>query len=550
MTNEAKRRVRQSFIVGSLTSSAGVFLSKAIGLFYVVPFTAIATEDNMVFYNDAYTYYNVLLQICSAGLPFAIASIIAKYAGRDDYKTVLLVRKLSTFLLSAAGLVMALVFALVSVPLSRSALGPEATALDITRMSVTFRILSLALFFVPLLYSYRSFYQGFKDLKAYADSQVIEQFARVAALLGMGSLAVYALKLDRIWSIYMAVLATSIGALTALAYYVHYDRRHIGPIRRAARAQKSAPMKGGDILKELLAFGIPYLIVAFFGNSQALINTQYFMPVTTGLGLDYEKAKIIKSIINLQCDKLTSIPQVLGIGFSAGIVPYMTVALDKRDMNELHKYIRECLDTVLYIGIPVCFCMLVLARPIYYIMYGGRYLDLGEECLMYSSMLGLCTTITPICSSMMMTLHLRKESIFYLGVGFAVKCITFYPLIRYTGYTGSITSSILCSATIIYLCLAKIKNKFDVEYAATGKRMLKMILCCICMNGIFAIFRLLGFGFSETSRTTALLQLAAYGLAGMIVYFYTTSLMKIPQAIFHMSFSEGIRKILGKGRRA
>ncbi len=549
MTSETNKRVKQSFIVGSLTSSAGVFLSKAIGLFYVVPFAAIATEDNMVFYNDAYTYYNVLLQICSAGLPFAIAAIIAKYANRDDYKTVLLIRRLSTFMLGAAGLVMALIFAMISSPLARSALGPEATALDVDRMTITFRILSIALFFVPLLYSYRSFYQGFKDLKVYADSQVIEQFARVAALLGMGAVAVYVLKLDRIWAIYTAVLATSIGALTALAYYVHYDKRHIGPIRRAARAQKTSAMKGGTLVREMLAFGIPYLIVAFFGNSQALINTQYFMPVTTSLGLDYEKAKIIKSIINLQCDKLTSIPQVLGIGFSAGIVPYMTVALEKRDMNELHKYIRECLDTVLYIGIPVCFCMLVLARPIYFIMYGGKYLDLGEECLMYSSLLGLCTTITPICSSMMMTLHLRKESIFYLGVGFAVKCITFYPLIKYTGYTGSITSSILCSATIIYLCLAKIKNKFDVEYAATGKRMLKMLLCCICMNGIFAVLRLIGFNFSETNRGMALLQLAVYGLAGMIVYFYTTSLMKIPQAIFHVSFGEGIKKMIRRGRK-
>ena len=60
MSEAGEKRIRQSFIAGSLTSSAGIFLSKAIGLFYVVPFTAIAGQENMVFYTSAYNYYNVL----------------------------------------------------------------------------------------------------------------------------------------------------------------------------------------------------------------------------------------------------------------------------------------------------------------------------------------------------------------------------------------------------------------------------------------------------------------------------------------------------------
>ena len=47
--------------------------------------------------------------------------------------------------------------------------------------------------------------------------------------------------------------------------------------------------------------------------------------------MPYETAKLLYGIIQMQCDKLTSIPQVLGIGFSAGIVPYMTIALENRD---------------------------------------------------------------------------------------------------------------------------------------------------------------------------------------------------------------------------
>ena len=548
MTSDEKKKVKSSFIAGSLTSSAGVFLSKLVGLLYVSPLHSLATLNNMDYYSAAYNYYSVLLQICSAGLPYAVAAIIAKYASKDDWKTVMLVRRLSIGILSAFGFAMAVIFAAVSGPLSSSVLGPEATAADLQKQKITFIILSLALFLVPILYSYRSFYQGLKDLKSYADSQVIEQFVRVGFLLGMGWVCIYIFGLDRVWAVYMAALGTSIGALGALFYYLRYDRRHIGPIRRAARNQTTRPVDHKVLMKELFAFGVPYLITAIFGNSQVLVNTQFFVSTMTSMGMDYQLARNLYTIIQLNCDKLTSIPQVLGIGFSSGIVPYMTISLEQRNFKELRKNIRACLDTVLYIGIPVCWALFTLARPIYFVLYGADRLDYAEVCMQWEALLALCTTITPICTSMMLTLHLRKESIFYLGVGFAVKCVTFYPLMRATGYTGAITSSILCSAAIIYLSLAKIHNRYKVSYQATLVRAVKMLLACFAISGAFALMKLAGLEISLSSRPMALLGLAAYAAVDGLLYLYLTMQMKIPQAIFHVSGKGALRRILRQGR--
>lgn len=553
MTESQKSRVKQSFILGSLTSSAGIFLAKAIGLFYVVPFTSLATENNMIFYSSAYTFYSVLLQVCTAGLPYATAAVVAKYADRDDWRSVILVRKLSAGILMVSGFVMALFFVLASGSLSARVLGASATAADIATMRTTFIILALALFIVPILSSYRGFYQGLKDLKVYANTQVIEQFARVIFLLGMGWVFVRLLKMNNIWAVYMAVLSTSVGALVGILYYVWYDRRHYGPVARAARAQTTEPVERNQLLMEIFAFGLPYLLSTIFGNSQTIINTRFFVPVTTGLGLNYDTAKLISGIIQVQCDKLTSIPQVLGIGFSAGIVPYMTTALEKNDMTELRKNITDCLDTVLFIAVPVCFAMFALARPIYYVMYGGHNLDYGEICLSYAALLALVTTLTPICSSTMMTVRLRKESIVYLGVGFLVKCVTFYPLIKYIGYTGAILSSVLCSMTIIYLDLAKIKNRYGVVFGNTWKRFFKMLIACLCMNAVFAIFRIAGFRITEASRILALGELAVYGICGILVYLYVSSLMKLPQAIFGKSLKDILMAVLRRiipGKRA
>ena len=119
---------------------------------------------------------------------------------------------------------------------------------------------------------------------------------------------------------------------------------------------------------------------------------------------------------------------------------------------------------------------------------------------------------------------------------------------RATGYTGAITSSILCSVAIIYLSLAKIHNRYQVSYRATVFRAVKMLLACFAVSGAFALMRLAGFDISLSSRPMALLGLAVYAAVGGLLYLYLTMQMKIPQAIFHVSGKGVLRRIFRQGR--
>ena len=93
-----KKSRKQSIVAGALTGSAGIFVTKALSLLYVIPFNEIAKEAT-VFYSYAYTVYDAVLQVCLSGLPFAIATLVAKYATKDDYATVRLVKKFLEVLL-------------------------------------------------------------------------------------------------------------------------------------------------------------------------------------------------------------------------------------------------------------------------------------------------------------------------------------------------------------------------------------------------------------------------------------------------------------------
>ena len=91
---------------------------------------------------------------------------------------------------------------------------------------------------------------------------------------------------------------------------------------------------------------------------------------------------------------------------------------------------------------PLNFCLFALASPIYCIMYGKGNLSLGAEMLAWSACL-LALTGTSFRRSaalLMMSLRFRRQSILYLIIGFIVKLITFFPLVKYTGFSGAITS--------------------------------------------------------------------------------------------------------------
>ena len=536
-------RIKQSFIAGALTSSAGIFVSKALGLIYVSPLSRMAGADNTVFYSYGYTYYNILLQICSAGLPFAIAALVSKYATRNDYKTVLLLRKLAISIMLGMGFILCVTFLFIANPLAKQALGAQASSADIDILVNVFRILVLSVLTVPFLSSFRCFWQGLKELKPYAFSQVLEQFVRVFSMLALGAFCVYVLQLDGVYAIYMAMFSTFLAAAVALIYYFKFDKANIGWVRRAARNQTKRPARAKKVVVELIAFGLPFAIASILGNSMDIVNNTFFMGEIVKVGYTQEEGMQILSMIQYQSLHLIAIPQVLATGFPSGIVPYMTSALERHDIKQLKRYIGECLDVVMYIGIPFCMCLCFLAKPIYSLFYGTKDLDLGASVLQWSTTVAIAGTFSPICTSMMMTLKMRGQVLIYLAITFAFKLISFFPMVQYMGWQGAILSSALASCALIFLSLKAINNRFGMSYWKNILHLFKVMVCVVAMNGVFVIFDLLGIDGSTSGIVVNFLILALKGSLGILVYVWVSFLLHLPQVLLHRN-TKGILNVI------
>lgn len=535
-------RQKHSLILGGLTSSAGVFISKAIGILYVTPFTMLATAENLSYYARAYNVYEIVLNVSIAGLPFAIATMVAKYTLKGQFKTVLLVRKLSTAILALMGFVAMIFLLLAAQPIAQFSVSGAADSLEVIRTRNVMMIMALAVFTVPLLNSYRGFYQGLKELKIYSFSQVLEQITRVSFLLGIGFLLVYILKFDAIWAVYAAIMSTSLSAVSSIVYFAIKDRKHLVEIKQKAKESDEVLTNQKEILKEMFYFSIPFLLNVFLNNSNNTINLLFFNKAMLMHGASLPEADLYYSMVMFTTNKLTSIPQVVAPGFITAIIPYVTTAFENKDLKQMQKHVLDSVETVFYITLPLAYFLFGISTEIYYVMYGADSLAMGGEVLRYNSITGILFNLAAISNALMMALRLRKQNLLISFGGVLLKFALFVPMIVWFGYKGSIYSNAINQLVLFLINMYLIKLNYKVHYKRTVRRVIFMFFGLMAMQLSFFALNAVGLHVVDQGRFIALIELGVYGVVGVLAYLSTTSYFRLPQKILNLDIMKLIKR--------
>lgn len=539
-----KPNKNRSMIAGGLTSSAGMFISKALGILYVTPFQQMATEANVSYYAYAYSVYDVMLQISLAGIPFAIAALVAKYMAKEDYVTVVLIRKISTGILAFMGFVTALLLLVFAEPIARFVLTEDVSAVSIEKTKSVLVIISLAVFLVPILGSFRGFYQGLKDMSTYAFSQVLEQLSRILFLLSMGFLFVVVFQKDSMWAVYFAVGSAGFSALLSIIHLLFIDKRAYQPILDGASIQTSASADSTLVIKELLYFSVPYFLSTLLGNSVSIVNLLLFNRSMFLISQDEEMIKLLYSMISYNTIKLTIIPTVLASGFSVALIPFMSAAFAENNTVLIRKYIKDILLTITYIALPFSVIFILFAPEIYYVMYGGTNYYLGGLVLSYNSLYALLTAVSPILLSMMMVLRFRKRALMILVVGLVVKAISMTPLIMLTGFAGAIYSNILAGGVMIGLNLAHIHAHYRINFRVFLRQLLLMMVASLGMFMFRFVLHLLRIDLIIHGRFLSFIGLGVFTIVTLMIYLMITDTFGLMEQVLKFNLKTLVRKVI------
>lgn len=540
---------KQSILIGGLISTAGIFISKMIGLFYVIPYERIlATPQNISYYGGAYVIYSYVLNVATAGLPFAIATLIARYSIREDYHTCLLVRRISFYTMTALGFIAMCFMILFSNGLAKGQVGNES-GLDVGIMQQLVILLALGVFIIPILSSIRGFYQGFKEMGIYSTSQIVEQLTRVAFLLVLGFIATFIFH-NSTWALYFGVIATSVSGFITILYLKSKDRKLLRYVRYKAKHQeRRINIDPSDVFKELVFVAWPFFLIAIFGYSDMIFNVQQFASAIEKFGVTGDEFIALRNAVFYRANKIIAIPMVLAPGFSAAIIPYITTAMEKRNPSLVSKYITECVESVVYIALPLCMALFAFARPIMMVMFSfpENEIEINTFVMQWFALEALAATISPIFSSIVLAIGERYKIVFNTFLFALIKITTNYFLIANLGVAGMVLSSFLAYLVFTIMGILIIQKKTHVNWRYTFR---KLIFMCIGLIGFYVIVLIanfFGFGFSH-SKLMNLLYLIIVGSLSMITYVAITGYCNVPQSIFNFKFATLKTKIGNRNR--
>ena len=519
---------KKSIIVGGLIGTGGLFVSKLIGLAYTIPFSYILqSEAYQSVYAQSYNIYAYLLTIFQSGVPFAVATLVARYIALEDAKSVILVKKIAFAILGLTGFVgMILLFTLSNV------IAPAMVAKNVDIMANCLKILSLAIFLVPVLSAFRGYYQGLKEMEEYAFSQAFEQVFRVAFLLSTACLVVYAFGWDKKYALYAAVMSTSVATIAAIAQFAYFDRKHQYVVDAMASKQTKACRSAKKIFREILILAIPYLVVAILGNIDQIFNG-FLLP--TGLKMHYN-AKDTTTVIsasNYVAGKLNAIPMILGPGFATAIIPHISEALSKKNYKLVKKNVLDSINVVLYVAIPVSFCIFAYAGPLNYTLYYSENLELCTFVVQWMALEGFLSTLAPLVTNLMVSLELRKYVLKNLAIGVLIKGVLLIPFVWIMGIAGAIISSLIGTGYILYKNLKEIHDVYNISYHKTMIIVIRILIGLLALWITSILLSKLGLYGVEGSKLVCLFKMCLNGLLSVIVYVVVTLYLKVPQSIFH-----------------
>ncbi len=346
----APGRRENGFLKGSVILAAGNFLAKAIGALYRVPLTNLLGSQGIGIYQMVFPVYCILLTFSSAGVPSAIAKLVA--SGENEKGV--LGRSLAVF--SAIGAIGSLAM----LPFAR----PLALLQGDERAALAYRTLSPSVFLVSFISCFRGYFQGKNNMLPTALSQTIEQAVKLFA----GLTLCFFFRGDPVLSGALACLAVTLSEGAACAYlFLRYRKSN----REKVSLYVDYPVK--KLLFTVLPIAAAAILVPLsrMADSFAAINI---------LKRNFPDATSLYGIYTGGVESIAGVPVAVCYGAAAASVP--TVAgLLKEGKREKAK--RKATYALLF----TCAVSLACAAALYFgagLIVGILYASLpqGEKILM------------------------------------------------------------------------------------------------------------------------------------------------------------------------
>lgn len=547
----SKKQKQASFMGNVVIILFAQILVKLLGVIYRMVITNIDGfgDAGNGFYTAGFQVYTVLLAISSVGIPNAIAKLVSERAALGDYKGADRIFKSAFKMFSVIGLVFSLLLFFGADFVAQAIIG-------IPGVSYVMRALAPSIFFVCVSSVIRGYFQGLNDMQATSRSQVYEQIFKCGLTillveLCVGSMPIIMQLLTHYTMLYggdmnstppeimaaWANAASSIAAALSFIYIVFYYLRKRSMLQRQIKESGASTLTGSTkrILLTILSLSIPISLASIITAINRVVDTA---TIARGIAAAYsscipahgnaaavfnptaqqlsDEAVRLSGMLS-KSDTIINMPLTLNIAFATVLVPTISAALARGDKKEASSKTSYSFLISTLLILPCCVGMIVLAKPIYGLLYHNA--PMGYDLLALMAVSLIFSALAQTVNGSLQGIGKVFVPAMGIAVGCVIKVILNLLLIRIPEINiyGAAISSILCQISSFLVSFLVMRKYIDIRLTPM-KYILKPTAASVIM-GIFAlaVYKLITL-FTGTGMLGNAIGLLASIICAVVIY--------------------------------
>ncbi len=377
MGKNKTEEIGQSVLKGSIILVVANLLVKIIGALFKVPLSNILGNDGMGYFSSAYTIYSSLFTVATAGLPVAIAKMIAESAARRNLRELKRIHYVSYVIFAVVGVVgTAVLF-----------FGADKLIKNYGDNSICVKLVAPALFFVAIMSVYRGFFQGLSDMYPTAFSELIESGAKL--VVGI-VLAVYLLPKGLVYGAAGAITGVTMGSILGSIFLIAMFFKKRKKIYGSLDGSLQPPSKTNVFLR-LMGVALPVTVSASVFTITNLIDvfqigsrlstivdkipaeqiercTKYTVADVAANGQE-----IVNSLYGMYTAKVVTMLNLvpaLVVALCLPLVPAIARAFESKKMGEVAATTYQSIKFTVIFALPGAVGIGVLSDPILRTLFG------------------------------------------------------------------------------------------------------------------------------------------------------------------------------------
>ncbi|MDR4935873.1 polysaccharide biosynthesis protein [Rossellomorea marisflavi] len=520
-------------IRGTFILTLGTFISKFLGLFYVIPFDRLLRghEEGASLYQYGYVPYTIFLTVATAGVPLAVSKFVSKYNAIEEYAVGRRLFKSGLFLMTITGIVSFLIMYAFAPIFAEMTIKSDDQVITVAQVTTVIRAVSFALIIIPFMSLIRGFFQGYQSMGPTALSQVVEQIVRIIFLLGGIYVVLNVMNGTVTTAISVATFAAFIGGIASLVVLIWYwfkRKPQLDELMVEDKGQVQVSVR--SMYKEIIAYSVPFIFVGLANPLFQLVDQITFNTAMADIG-NARVSDHAFAVLNFYTHKLVIIPVSLATAFSMTLIPLITTSYTSGDRKTMRRNIDQTFQILLFLTVPAALGIALLAEPTYTMFYHSD--ALGTSVLRAYAPVAILFSLFAVTAAILQGIDEQKFTIFSLLVGLLLKLSLNIPLIKLFETEGAVLATSIGYIVAILINLYVIKKYARYQFRLIIRRTAFIAAINIVMAVVvLAVYWLLVKFLNPASGFQSIFIVAICGGVGGLVYFYISMRSRLADKLF------------------